>query len=274
MFKVGDIVKLKEGIYRYPILNDYLLKVHIVKNSLGVEVLNGVLDDGHKLNGYINNNNGWWIDSDLVELVKSSKMSKDNNFCRIVITTKNEFKTLVTAFILKLKDKEVAVYWQDGIKKIVSNPSIISSYSDKLPIGINIKINSSEISDSIMPGKRKRAALLGQVFTLFEEYPKTTKDKQYTIYRLKTQDDIISFASEDCEVILPTLQGYNPPKDRSFQKGYIVKYKYKGNPIYSIKERFEILRVIERNDDHKIILELKNESGKIIKEYGNKFKVV
>jgi len=278
MFKSGQIVRVIK-YYDHPFAMGELLKVATeVKIGTNIGVVKEGWIGGHNLNGRLKDDSGWWIPERCIEKVNEEMPNNESPFYIIVPNHNSKeiqsYYDSKAAYIITENGHNVAIYWDKGKKTIINNPLIISKTND-LSIGISIKVKSYEISNSLMTGKKKRRELFGQIFPLITTYKKTLGGQERLIYNLNANNVPISVLAEDCEIIYPTLQGYNFPKDRTIKVGSSVKCvndRCLSKKIYG--ERFEVMEVTSRSSDSRIILTLKDTKGNITKEYKDKFKLI
>lgn len=276
MFKVGDVARLIEKYKNfYAMPKGSLVKVIKLTpfGELGVESLVKGWMGGHNLDGLLENPNGYYIDSKFMTLVTSANVEVDDKNKFYLIFNRNNENNTFKAYVISEGKNNVAIYWDNGKKKILSNPILIHSI-EELPEGINIKVLKCDTSNSLLINKKKRSATVGQVFPLIDQYTKKIRGKDYIIYNLKYKDDCLNVINEDCEIQYPDLKGYNFPKDKSYKIGRSVKCIYTNKTNISKDDKFEILDIENRNEDNKLILVLKNQKGIIIREYANKFKII
>lgn len=273
MFKVGDVITSEE-IGRIGV---------IVLPSTGNDGYFGVYFEGwrggHSLHGYLKEDldtSGYFCNPMNMKLVKNAE-PENIKFANITIKGEifNELNNF-EAYITTENGRRIAIYWVADKQKIATDFTIINSITHP-PKGIKIKIINSELSGEVYGAKNKKSALIGQSFHL-RSYKKALNKKlgrEIEIYYLNMPDGgEMKMLAEDCEIQIPTIKGYNAPKDRTIKIGVIVRYKNQKFSKYSKGERFEVMNITKREQDGKVIAELKDTNGKIIKEYARKFKVI
>lgn len=287
MFKIGQIVR----IITYPNIGDLpegsLAQVRRIRfdGNIGVMSMIEGYNNGHNLEGtligddqfkgkYLRVTDIQTLNDNLNKSIEHSV--KSNGFATIRIQSE-EFGGVIDkhAYLCNENGKDIAIYWENDKQRITIDYKITCNQEFPCP-GIKIKIISCEKSIDIFGASKKREKFKGQIFHLRAAKKGTSSrvEGYINIYYLKTSEGgELKMLAEDCEIQYPKIKGYNAPKDRTIKVGTKVRYKNHKYSKYPKGELFEVIKVTIREEDRKMIVQLKDNGNKIITEYGRKFKV-
>jgi hypothetical protein len=183
-----------------------------------------------------------WTKYILMGLILNGKMYTDNKEARVITGSK------------KLeKEAEYVVYDVDS-KKIERYTRTLVDYNmryiDSADVarermffnGFQYRVKDSVLSGKMFGYGNIKKDLVGKVLPAMFDFGSSQKlgaDTFFAVIYHADKDRSIKFALADLEVVLPSLKGYNFPKDKTIRQGCKVILKGNKDQIYTVQQVWE-----------------------------------